>query len=66
MFVNIANGSKGFTQAWLAAELLYAQINGMPMVVDIGVYHALHPARFLIRDLKRGKSNPIESQARSQ
>jgi tRNA 5-methylaminomethyl-2-thiouridine biosynthesis bifunctional protein len=55
LFANVAHGSKGFTQAWLAAELLYSLVRGLPLPVDRGVYQAIHPARFLIRKLRRGK-----------
>ncbi len=55
LFINTAHGSKGFTQAWLAAEILFAQLNNQPLPIDTSVYQAIHPARFIMRDLKRGK-----------
>ena len=54
LYANIGHGSKGFTQSWLASELLYALITGLPLPVDRTVYQALHPGRFLIRKMKRG------------
>lgn len=54
LYANLAHGSKGFSQALLAAEILAAEINGEPAPVSQACLEALHPMRFLIRDLKRG------------
>ena len=48
-------GSRGLTSALLAAELLACQINGEPLPLEKPLVDALNPARFLVRDLKRGK-----------
>lgn len=55
LYVNLAHGSKGFTQAALAAEILASEISGEPAPVSGKVLDALHPLRFWERDLKRGK-----------
>jgi tRNA 5-methylaminomethyl-2-thiouridine biosynthesis bifunctional protein len=48
-------GARGLVTAPLAGELLAAQISGGPWPVAAGTAAALHPARFLVRDLKRSK-----------
>lgn len=55
LYVNIAHGSKGFSQAGLAAEILAAELNDDPYPVSPAVLDALHPMRFWIRELKRQK-----------
>ncbi len=47
--------SRGITSALLSAELLACQINGEPLPLPQALVDALNPARFLVRDLKRGK-----------
>ena len=55
LYLNTGHGARGLTSTPLAAELLAAQICGeaWPMPADLA--QALAPARFLIRDLVRGK-----------
>jgi tRNA 5-methylaminomethyl-2-thiouridine biosynthesis bifunctional protein len=48
-------GARGLVTAPLAAEFLAAQICGGVSPVAAEVAAALHPARFLVRDLKRAK-----------
>ncbi len=47
--------SRGITSALLSAELLACQVNGEPLPLPQALVNALNPARFLVRDLKRGK-----------
>ncbi len=49
-------GSRGLTSALLSAELLACQISGEPLPLEKSLVDALSPARFLVRDLRRGKS----------
>jgi tRNA 5-methylaminomethyl-2-thiouridine biosynthesis bifunctional protein len=49
-------GARGLVTAPLAAEFLAAQMSGAPWPVTARVAAALHPARFLVRDLKRAKA----------
>lgn len=49
-------GARGFLVAPLLAERLAAEICGEPSPLDAGVLEALHPARFLLRALKRGRA----------
>jgi tRNA 5-methylaminomethyl-2-thiouridine biosynthesis bifunctional protein len=46
-------GARGLTEAPLAAELLASHITGEPWPLERDLVTALHPARFLVRDLKR-------------
>ena len=49
-------GSRGLTTSGLCAELLAAIITGEPLPVQSSLYQAVHPARFLVRQLRRGKA----------
>ena len=53
LYVNCGMGSRGLSYAPLTAEILAAQIAGETPPVDLELLKAMHPARFLIRDLKR-------------
>lgn len=55
LFVNAGHGSRGLAYAPLAAELLACQMNGEPLPVSRKLATALHPARFIIRNLIRNK-----------
>ena len=54
LYISCGYGSRGLSYAPLAAELLAAQICGEVVPVELDLITALNPARFLIRDLKRG------------
>ena len=51
-------GSRGYQTAFLTAELIASQMAGAPLPVDREVAAALHPARFLVRALRRGMEAP--------
>ncbi|UZJ45935.1 bifunctional tRNA (5-methylaminomethyl-2-thiouridine)(34)-methyltransferase MnmD/FAD-dependent 5-carboxymethylaminomethyl-2-thiouridine(34) oxidoreductase MnmC [Marinimicrobium sp. C6131] len=55
LFINVGHGSRGLCYTPLSAELLAAHIEREPMPLDRELVQALHPARFLIRDLMRNK-----------
>jgi tRNA 5-methylaminomethyl-2-thiouridine biosynthesis bifunctional protein len=55
LFVHCGLGSRGLSYAPLTSELLAAQINGEIPPLERDLRLAMHPARFLIRDLKRRK-----------
>lgn len=55
LYVNVAHGSKGFSQAALAAEILAAELEGGPAPVSRAVLDALHPMRFRARELRRAR-----------
>ena len=55
VFVMAGFGSRGLsTSAW-CADLLAALIGGEPLPAATTLYANLHPARFLVRQLKRGE-----------
>ena len=53
LFINIAHGSRGISNTGLAAEILASYITGDQQPVEQEVLNALHPGRFIIRDIKR-------------
>lgn len=55
LYIMSGLGSRGFMTAPLLAEMLSTMISGEPLPVPIAIYHALHPARFIIRSLKKAK-----------
>ncbi len=54
LHVVAALGPRGFQAAFLAADLLASRILGLPLPVDAQMRDALDPARFLVRELRRG------------
>ena len=55
IMVNIGHGSKAFSQSWIGAELLASLFDGTPLPVDNDVFQALHPARFLVKDIHKSR-----------
>mgnify|MGYP005851416779 CR=1 FL=1 len=55
LYMSAAHGSRGLTSTPLAAELLAGMICGEPLPLERTLGRAVAPARFLIRDLVRGK-----------
>lgn len=49
--------SRGLTWAWLVAELLASRLEGEPLPLESDLTNALDPARFLLRQLRRGRLN---------
>jgi tRNA 5-methylaminomethyl-2-thiouridine biosynthesis bifunctional protein len=55
LFINVGHGSRGLAYTPLSAELLASQIANHPLPLPRDLIQALHPARFLIRDLGRNR-----------
>lgn len=55
LYVITGLGSRGVQTAPLLSEMLCAYINGTPFPIERTLRACLHPARFLIRDLKKGR-----------
>jgi len=55
LYVLAGLGARGLTAAPLAAEIVACHITGEPWPVERDIAAALHPGRFLVRDLKRLK-----------
>ena len=55
LYVNCGMGSRGLSYAPLTAEILAAQIAGETPPLERELLNAMHPARFIIRDLKRSR-----------
>jgi len=56
LFVNTGHGSRGLSSTPLCAELLLSYIDGTLFPLAPAQRMDLHPARFLIRDLKRARN----------
>ena len=54
LYVMAGFGARGFLTAPLAGQVLAGSVRGVPLPVSREVALALHPARFLIRRLRRG------------
>jgi tRNA 5-methylaminomethyl-2-thiouridine biosynthesis bifunctional protein len=57
LYINSGHGARGFSSAFLCAELLAAGICNESLPVSNRVRYALHPARFLIRRLKKAQTS---------
>lgn len=55
MWVAAGFGSRGLTTSGLCAEMLSALLDNEPLPVQATLYRNLHPARFMIRQLSKGK-----------
>jgi tRNA 5-methylaminomethyl-2-thiouridine biosynthesis bifunctional protein len=54
LFISAGYGSRGLATSGLCAELLAALITGEALPMQETLYHNLHPARFLVRQIRRG------------
>ncbi len=54
LYASLGHGSKGFTQAWIAAEIIAARLEGQEPPVPPELIERLRPDRFLIRKWLRG------------
>ncbi len=57
LYINIGHGSRGLISAPLAGEYLAALICNEASVYERAIEHIIHPARFLVRALKKGIYN---------
>ncbi|MCP5161781.1 MAG: bifunctional tRNA (5-methylaminomethyl-2-thiouridine)(34)-methyltransferase MnmD/FAD-dependent 5-carboxymethylaminomethyl-2-thiouridine(34) oxidoreductase MnmC [Hahellaceae bacterium] len=55
LYANIAHGSKGLASIPLACEIVADTIDNRPLPMPVDLLSMIHPARFIIRDLKRRK-----------
>lgn len=55
VFMAAGFGSRGLVSSGLCAELLADLLTGAPLPVQRTLYQNLHPARFLIRQLRKGR-----------
>jgi len=53
LYLSVGHGARGFTSAFLAAEFLFNEIAHGQSILPERLRTAIHPARFLIRKLKR-------------
>jgi len=55
LYILSALGSKGIAYAPILAETLVSLLFEEPPALPLDIIEALHPARFILRDLKKGK-----------
>lgn len=56
LFITCGHGSRGITSTCFAAEILASYLSGEPQPADREILFAIHPARFLIRNIMRRTS----------
>lgn len=54
VFLSTAHGSRGLASAYVSARLISSYLNDIPSSMFKRYEHALNPARFIIRKLKKG------------
>lgn len=55
LFLSLAHGSRGFTTAFLAAEMIASLLCHQVMPVNRNISERVHPSRFVVHQLKRGR-----------
>ncbi|TNE82563.1 MAG: FAD-dependent oxidoreductase, partial [Gammaproteobacteria bacterium] len=55
LYLNCGHGSRGMSYAPLCAELIASELCGEVPPLSLELRQAVHPGRFIIRDMKRGK-----------
>lgn len=58
LYFTTGHGSRGLISCPLAAELIAAEINDEPLPLTVNLMNALHPARFVVRQMKRQGQSP--------
>ena len=56
LYVSNGHGPRGLMSVFLAAESILADLKGEMPVQPLSLYHASHPARFVIRQWRSGKA----------
>ncbi|MCB5162007.1 bifunctional tRNA (5-methylaminomethyl-2-thiouridine)(34)-methyltransferase MnmD/FAD-dependent 5-carboxymethylaminomethyl-2-thiouridine(34) oxidoreductase MnmC [Marinomonas algarum] len=56
LYLNIGHGSRGLTSTPLSGSYIASLILGTPSPLEQKISHALHPSRFVIRELKRSQT----------
>ncbi len=65
LWLNLAHGSRGATAAVLSAIHLNAAMEGAAHPLESDIVAALHPGRFAIRRLRRGKPIALTDESRA-
>ena len=55
LYLNIGHGSKGLSYAPICADLIASQVCKEVPPLELDLRRAIHPGRFIIRDIKRNK-----------
>ncbi|PLA75261.1 hypothetical protein CYQ88_01455 [Hydrogenovibrio sp. SC-1] len=56
LYVSNGHGARGLMSAFLAADTIANSVAGAPPILSAKLRHAVHPARFLIRQWRKGES----------
>lgn len=56
LYINIAHGARGITSSFLSASLITEYLSGAEFSLTNRLVQAVHPARFLIKELKKHPS----------
>lgn len=59
LYVNAGHGSRGLISAPISGELIAAWVDNEPLPLPRDIAEALHPSRFLLRQLIRGQSSGV-------
>ena len=57
LYLNIGHGSRGLISAPLSGQYIASLITNTPSPLEQNISYALHPSRFIVRDLKRRQSS---------
>ncbi|GGC87995.1 bifunctional tRNA (5-methylaminomethyl-2-thiouridine)(34)-methyltransferase MnmD/FAD-dependent 5-carboxymethylaminomethyl-2-thiouridine(34) oxidoreductase MnmC [Halopseudomonas salina] len=55
LYINTAHGSRGLISCPLSGELIAAMLENGPLPLPLDLVQAVHPSRFMLRQLVRGK-----------
>ncbi|NRA37216.1 MAG: bifunctional tRNA (5-methylaminomethyl-2-thiouridine)(34)-methyltransferase MnmD/FAD-dependent 5-carboxymethylaminomethyl-2-thiouridine(34) oxidoreductase MnmC [Planctomycetes bacterium] len=53
LYVSTGHGSRGIVGSVLAAEVVYAMMNNQALPVSLALHKAIHPGRFIMKELLR-------------
>ncbi len=53
LFLNVGHGSRGITSTPISAEIIASYVNGEPQPINEILRHAIHPARFPVKQMIR-------------
>jgi len=53
LYLSVGHGARGVLSSYLGAELVVSQVLGEPFPIERSLVQAVHPARFIIKNLKK-------------
>lgn len=61
LYVSNGHGARGLMSVFMAAEIISDMIHQQPLNLPSSLYQASHPARFKIRDWRKGRLFPVKA-----